>query len=317
MYTLTLNIKSKPEDKNGLQYVYGKKASRPLPKPVRPNGPLTGRFTVQPDGNTVAIFDAAKATIDRSFNGKLATSNKAQYSVTVGYTNSPHYYEIGITSPSGDTKKINPTRLQVQQWNFQDYKLGVLNQQTTRIALMGKTTDQISNLTLTPGFFAIGIMDLATMQLQGLLRLQSSSYVRPYFFTDGRLLYSGENGGINISSVDYSQEKEVYGNSINALALSPDEKTIAFSEGIFFYTMNIDGSNKKQLICGREPVSADKGDNVADLCFSPDGKYLGLCFRSGTQYKIAALPLDGSEYMILKDEDGEELAQYNPLLSWY
>lgn len=130
-------------------------------------------------------------------------------------------------------------------------------------------------------------------------------------------MFSPKEGGIAVSSSDYKNYKPVYINKLNAIAISPDNKQVAFSEGIYFYTMNIDGSNKKQIICTGEAAYVTKGEDVADMCWSPDGKFIALCLRVNSRYQIAVLPLDGTDFSIIKDDDGDTLLQENVLMSWH
>jgi WD40-like Beta Propeller Repeat len=315
MYTLDIDVKT--TDKGNAHYQYYKKASKPFPKITNPNGSITGSFTLMPDFKTVTFFDAAKASLGQSFNGKMAATNKLHQTITVGFTDDPHNYQITIWGASGILKKWEPDNISSLNWKFIDYKMGVLSNDGKRMALLGKTVDSYADLTYTPGYYAIGIFDVQTGAKLGLLPIQYNKFIKPCFLSDGRIVYVAKDGGIAISSADYRSSTVIYSNPVNAITVSPDGKMIAFSEGIYFYTMNIDGSDKKQIICNGKPAYVNKAENVSDMCWSPDGKYAGLCTSNGSKFIIVAIPLDGSDYKIIKDENGDEIAQANPLLSWH
>lgn len=317
LYSMGFNIHANKDDKQGVHYEYSKKASKAFPKMEKPNGNLQGFITIMPDGHTVNIFDVKKGKTTVSFNGKMPITNLAHQTITVGYVNDPHFYEIGITSSSGNTATITAERSKSFGWNFLDYKFGILNNNGSKMGLLGKTKDDYSNLTYTPGYACIGVVDINTGKQLGALPMADGAYIRPFFFNDDRILFSPKEGGIAVSANNYNDYKTIYSNKINALALSPDNKQIAFSEGIYFYTMNVDGSNKKQINCGGEPVTVIEGDDVSDMCWSPDGNYIALCVRANSHLQIAVLPTDGSDFTFIKDEDGDVLRQENILMSWH
>lgn len=147
--------------------------------------------------------------------------------------------------------------------------------------------------------------------------VEYNKFVKPSFLADGRLVYCPENGGIAITNADYSSSKTIYSNPLNAFAVSPDGQTIAFSEGIDFYTMRIDGSGKRKVECDGEPLQVNKAENVIDMGWSPDGKYFAFTFKDGGNYDIVIVPLDGGSYRYLKDADGEILKKSGQLMNWH
>lgn len=81
--------------------------------------------------------------------------------------------------------------------------------------------------------------------------------------------------------------------------------------------MNIDGSDVKQIICGGKPLEADKAENVNDMAWSPDGKYLVVSLKSIGGNIIVIVPLDGKPYFFLRDEEGEPYKHEGPAISWH
>ncbi len=318
VYSMGFTIKANAGDKQGVSYGYSKKASKEFPKLTLPNGNLTGSLTIKQDFKTISVFDVQTGKIKSSFTGSgTATANKALTIASVGFTTDPHYYQIKIIKKDGGIKNLEPDYLRSLNWQFHEYKFGVLSSDETKIALTGKTFDSYANLDYKPGYFAIGIFDLNKGNKLGLLPVKYNAYIKSFFLPDNRLVYSPDRGGIAVSNNDYNSNTIIYKNNINAFALSRDGKTIAFSEGVFFYTIDIDGNNKQQIVCNGEPASVDKAENVTDMCWSPDGKYIGLSFKSIGKFKIVVMPVDGSNYRIIRDADGEDVAQSNPAISWH
>jgi hypothetical protein len=315
-YDISFVIKAKPGDKEGVTYRYSKKASKPFPKPARPNGDLKGSFTVKPDLNTVAFFDAATARISKSFNGKTAITNNKHYTIAIGFTDNTKYYQISIVDPAGNAKMYDPQQIMSYNWNFFGYQFGVINNDQSKMALLGKTPDSYLNLTYKPGYTAVGIFDFSGRTL-GILQTEDNNYIMPSFLGDGRLVYCPQKGGIAITNTGYSNSHTVYTKAVNAFAISADDKTIAFSEGIHFYTMNIDGSNKKQVVCDGEPLTADNGGNVINMAWAPDGKQFAVSYKLGSAYGILIVPLDGSNYRFVRDEDGEIYKHAGQIISWH
>jgi WD40 repeat protein len=314
LYSMGFNI---GKDKDALHYEYSKKATKEIPKPEKPNGDLKGYITTITGSNSVAFFDIATAKSTLSFNGRMAATNAAHQTITTAFTTSTHLYEIGITSGQGSTKNITAEMIGSYNWDFSNYKFGILNSSGRRMALLGKTKDNFNNLTYTPGYTCIGVAEVNTGRQLGILPITPNLLIRPFFFNDDRLLFSPQEGGIAISSSDYKNYKQVYANKVNAIALSPDNSMIAFSEGLYFYTMKSDGSNKKQIICAGSAASVVKGEDVSDMCWSPDGKYIALCVQANGHFQIAILPVDGSDFLVIKDADGDALQQENVLMSWH
>jgi hypothetical protein len=120
-----------------------------------------------------------------------------------------------------------------------------------------------------------------------------------------------------MSGGNYANSKIIYENPVHCFVVSPNGKTIAVSEGIHLYTINIDGTGKKQIICDGKPVAVDKSDNMSDMCWSPEGKYIGMAFKKSLNYIIVVIPLDGSNHRFVKDEYGEIFENANPAISWH
>lgn len=318
-YTIQFRVGKTPEQNQKViysYYTYSRKASKPFPKPVSPNGTITGTFTTMPDFSSVVLFDAATGKTKTSFSGKMAASNKNGTTVTVAFTDDPHNYAITVFDTKGDAKKFSsPT---IVGWNLQflDYVLGVLADDNKTVALMGRTPNVYDRLNFIPGENVIALVDLATGEKKGMLPTETNQFVKPCFLSDGRLVYCPKGGGIAISDAGYKKTKTVYGNTVNALAVSPDGKRLAISEGVNFYTMNLDGTNKQPVICSGEALTVTKGSELTDLCWSPDGKYLALNYGPASSYNIVIVPLDGGAYRFLNDDDGEPLKQQNSLISW-
>jgi hypothetical protein len=316
-YTIGITIRTNATGKEGVSYSYSKKASKEFPKLQKPNGNLTGTFTIKPDFNSIAFLDAQKSVIQKSFTGKLACTNSSHYTVAVGFSNDAYYNQITIFDPAGNAKVYSPEKIKSFNWEFHEYQLGVLNKDATKLALLGKTWNKIgSDYSYTPSYYAVGIFDLSGRQL-GLLPIEYNKYVKPFFLDDGRLVYSPKDGGIAISDGTYSTSKIIYENPVNCFAVSPNGKTIAVSEGIHLYTINIDGTGKKQITCDGKPVAVDNADNMSDMCWSPDGKYIGIAFKKNLKYILVIIPLDGSNYSFVKDEYGEIFENANPAISWH
>ena len=261
-------------------------------------------FTVKPDLNTVAFFDASTARIQKSFSGKTAATNNNHYTIAIGFTDNTKYYQVSVVDPNGKMKQYNSADIISYNWNFLSYQFGILNHDQTKMALLGKTPDSYLNLTYTPGEYAVGIFDRSGHTL-GIFPVEYNKYVIPSFLPDGRLVYCPKNGGITITDVNYKNSRNIFDNPINAFAVSPDGHTIAFSEGLHFYTMNMDGSNKKQVVCDGENLEADNADNVITMAWAPDGKQFAVSYKTRSKYAILIVPLNGSSYRFVKDEDGE------------
>lgn len=315
-YSISLKLGTNAGDKEGVLYTYSKKATKPFPKPEAPNGPVTGQFTVMPDGSSIAYYNANGKT-EHSFHGQIPSTNRNHRTLTVGYTNDPHYYQLSIADPGGSSTVFTPEKIRSWNLKFHDYKLGAFAEDNNTIALLGKTHDNYANLTYTPGEFVIAVIDTKTGTARAYLPTMENLWIKPSFLPGGGLVYSPREGGIAITNAGYKNMKIIYPNPVNALALSPDGKQVAFSEGLFFYTMNIDGSNKKQIICGNEPLQVTKGEEVTDMCWSPDGKYVAFGYGPSMAYNIVIVPLDGKDYRFLNDPDGEPMTQKNPVVSWH
>lgn len=315
-YTIDLKLGSSAADKNVLVYSYSKKASKPFPKPTVPNGTVSGSFTLMPDVKTVVYYNAAGKTT-QSFNGSMAATNRNHYTLTVGYVDDPHYYRIGIVQPDGKANIFGAEKVKSWQLPFTDYKFGVLSEDNATVALLGKMPDNYKNLTYTPGDYVVAIIDSRSGTAKAFLPMLSTSWIKPDFIHGGGIAYSPKEGGIAVTDASYKKGQTIYNNPVNALAVSPEGKKIVFSEGLFFYTMNIDGSNKEQIICDKEPLQVTKGEQVTDMCWSPDGKQFAFGYGPSNAYNIVIVPLDGGAYRFLNDDDGEPIVQKNPLISWH
>jgi hypothetical protein len=81
--------------------------------------------------------------------------------------------------------------------------------------------------------------------------------------------------------------------------------------------MNTDGSNKKQIVCDGEPLTADDAGNVITLAWAPDEKHIAVSYKMGGKYGILIVPLDGSSYRFVKDEYGEIYQHAGQMISWH
>ncbi len=315
-YTLQLDLEKDKTNSQRVIYSYTKKASKAFPKQTNANGNLSGSFTIKPDGASIAFLDAKTAGIKESFTGKLAATNANHTTLAVGFSDDAHYYQITVFDAKGNATVYNPEKIKSWNWDFHSYQFGILAIDNTTVALLGKMSDKLADFKYSPGEYVIAAGNIKTGQLLGTLPIEYNRYVKPAFLPDGRLLYSPKEGGIAVSDAKYNSSKIIYSNPVNALAASPDGKKIAVSEGLFLYTINTDGTEKKQLLCNGEPFEADKAENMSDICWSPDGKYIAISYGSSA-YNIVIVPLDGSKYRFIKDEYGEVLQQKNPLMSWH
>lgn len=312
----TMEVTFPTSEGKSISYTYSKKASKPFPKMTNPNAGLTGSITIKPDFKSIAILDAATATIKSSFNTGLAATNPAHHTIGIIFTDDPHNYEISIFDAQGKPKVISPSDVQSYKWAFTDYKFAVLNHDQTQMALLGSVPDRYgANFSYTPGYYAVGVFDMQGKQL-GTLPMDRT-FIKPSFLSDGRLVYSPDKGGIAISHSNYSNSQTIYPNRVNCFAVSPDGKRVAAASGLHFYTMNIDGSDVKQIICGGKPLEADKAENVHDMAWSPDGKYLAVSLKSIGSDIIVIVPLDGRPYFFLRDEYGEPYQHDGPAISWH
>lgn len=134
--------------------------TKPFPKLTAPNSGLTGSFTIKPDYKSIAILDAASATVKTSFNANLASTNAAHFTIGVTYTDDPHNYEIGIFDAQGKPGILSPAQIRSYEWAFTDYKFAVLSNDQSRMALLGRVPDRYGpNFSYTPGYYAIGVFD--------------------------------------------------------------------------------------------------------------------------------------------------------------
>jgi hypothetical protein len=312
----TMGVTFAAGDGKRVSYTYSKKASKPFPKLTEPNNGLTGSITIKPDYKSIAILDAASATVKTSFNANLASTNAAHYTIGVTYTDDPHNYEISIFDAQGKPRVISPADVRSYGWAFKDYKFAVLSNDQSRMALLGSVPDRYGpDFSYTPGYYAIGIFDNKGKQLGSLP--MDRNFNKPWFLADGRLVYSPDKGGVAVANTDYSNSKTIYSNRVNCLGVSPDGKRVAVSSGLHFFTMNIDGSDVKQIICGGKPLEADKAENVNDMAWSPDGKYLVVSLKSIGSNIIVIVPLDGKPYFFLRDEEGDPYKHEGPAISWH
>lgn len=313
-YTMTVTMPAGAGKTVG--YTYSKKASKPFPKIAVPNAGLTGSLTIKPDVNSIAILDAASAKIKTSFSTGLAATNAAHYTIGIRYTDDPHNYQISIFDSAGRPKIISPEEVRSYGWAFSDYKFAVLGNDQSRMALLGRVPDRYGpNFSYTPGYYAIGVFDMKGKQL-GVFPMDAS-YIKPWFLANGSLAYSPKEGGVAISNANYTSSQTVYPNKVNCFAVSPDGKRMAVASGLHFYTMNIDGTNVRQIYCAGKPLEADKAENVNDMAWSPDRKYLAVTLKGIGKNIIVIVPLDGKQYFLLRDDEGEPYGHEGPAISWH
>lgn len=314
-YTLNLMLGGKASDKDAPVYSYSKKASKPFPKSAAPNGNVQGTFTLMPDMQTVVYYDAAGKTV-QSFNGKMAATNRNRYTLTVGYTDDPHYYRISIVQPDGKATVFAPEKIKSWQLPFADYQFGVLSEDNGTVALLGKMPDSYRDLTYTPGDYVVAVIDTRNGAAKAFLPMPGNSWIKPDFIRGGGIAYSPKEGGIAVTDASFKNKRMIYRNAVNAFAVSADGKRLVFSEGLYFYTMSIDGSNKKQIMSDGEPLQVTKGEQVTDMCWSPDGTQFAFGYGPSNAYNIVLMPLNGGPYRYLNDDEGEPITQKNPLVSW-
>jgi hypothetical protein len=132
------------------------------------------------------------------------------------------------------------------------------------------------------------------------------SYVaatNPTWSSTGRLLTSNlDEPGIFITDASLgnpSKIPNVPAGHIDGIAVSPDEKTIAFSVNYRIWLMNMDGTGLKQL--------TQSGLNEVTPVFSPDGKYLAFQqnFKNKKEfYQIVIIRLGDGKILYVADQQG-------------
>ncbi|MGI9542354.1 MAG: hypothetical protein ACR2MX_03790, partial [Cyclobacteriaceae bacterium] len=236
-YSLELVIKSDEDGDFSLHY--SKAASKPFPKLENPNRNLTGTLSIKPDFGSVGFFDISKGVYKHSYSGAQQCTNPQGYTVTVGFTDDPHYFDIDVFDPQGEKVPFFTRQdIRAKEWYFQGYNFGVLNQDQSRLALLGTIPRKWNSaFSFTSEEDAIFIAD-SEGNVLGQVFIDFRNSIKPWFHKDHSLIYCKRGGGIAVADPSYQSVKTIYDQQINCFSLSPDEKKIAFSEGLHFYTMD-------------------------------------------------------------------------------
>lgn len=314
-YSLTFHFKHGPNAKDYKQFIYTRKTKTPKPPRPKPNGALTGTMTIMQGDKTTVLLDVATGQIGKSFSGGMASTNASLNTVTLSYSGDAYHSNITFYDRDGKATTWTSDKVVSFKWPIDTYKLAALNHDQTWLALIG-TIYTGATYPQFPFDYKLGIINAKTGAAMGVLKVEQQRYIKPAFFKDGRLLYAPVEGGMAISSQQYNSQQKIYNNVVGCMALSPDEKTIVFNEGAMFYIMNVDGSNKKQVICNGEPLSVQNANAVSDISFSSNGKYAAFTYGFGPSYYLIAFPLDGGPSVFIKDPYGEDIVQNNPVMSW-
>jgi hypothetical protein len=315
-YSLTFHIKTGPNTRDYKQFVYTKTTKTPKPPRPNPNGALKGTITFMEGNNKSVLFDVATGKTGKIFPGGMSSTNPSMHTVALTNTGDNYHMQVDIFNSYGKTvSSWNSKKIIAAKWPIDSYKLALLNATQTRLALIG-TIYTGASYPQFPFDYKIAVIDVSSASPMGTFKVEQQRFIKPAFFKDGRLLFPPAEGGIAVSNQQYTAQARLYKNVIGAIALSPDEKIIAFNEGKKFYTMNADGSNVKQVICNGEPLTVNDEKAVSDMTFSPDGKNIALTYGYGPSYYIIVFPLDGTASSLIKDSYGEEVIQNNPVISW-
>lgn len=314
-YSLTFHFKIGPNEKDYKQFVYSKKTSAPKPPRANPNGSLKGTMTIMQGDKTALLFDVATGKTSKSFSGGMASTNPMKHTVTLLPTGDAYHSQVSFYDAEGKATTWTPQKVISFRWPIDTYKLAMLDQTNSRVALIG-TVYTGASYPAYPFDYKLAVIDTKSGASLGVLKVELQRYIKPAFLKDGRMLYSPAEGGMAISNSQYSGQQRIYNNVVGCMALSPDEKSIVFNEGTLFYTMNSDGSNKKPVICDGEPLSVHKADAVSDISYSPDGKHAAFTYGHGPSYYLIVFPLDGGPSTMIRDSYGEDVVQNNAVMSW-
>jgi hypothetical protein len=317
-YNIWITLTEKKTN-SAVTYNYYKQASKPFPKIINPNGKLNGKLTIKKDDKTYSMFDIATGKTIQTFKGTQASTNRNKFTLEASYEDVINVYDshnrLTVYDASGHAETYSPKNW---KWDIANYNSGILADDNTTIALMGKMYTQRGAGwgIYPPSKPGVIIGNLNTGKMMTFLEAHKDYFIKPAFLQDGRLVYSPKEEGIAITDKDYKNSKTIYPNKISALAVSPDNRQIAFSEDLYLYTVNLDGTNKKQVMCNGEAFKFTKADKVGDIAWSPDGKYLIISYGNYI-YNVVLVPLNGSKWSLIQDEDGEAVRHYNWMISWH
>jgi hypothetical protein len=136
----------------------------------------------------------------------------------------------------------------------------------------------------------------------------------PTFSSSGRLLMADpDEPGIFITDASLNNLEKipnVPAGHIDGIAISPDEKMIAFAVNNRIWMINMDGTGLKQL--------TQSGLNEATPVFSPDGKY--LAFQQSLKdkkefYQILVVRLSDNKILYVADKQGLR-REPSGIMSW-
>jgi tricorn protease-like protein len=135
-------------------------------------------------------------------------------------------------------------------------------------------------------------------------------YTQAAWMSDGRIVVAGDgdtNKGLFIIDAKFKSIKKLFEGFEYAKmpAVSPDSKTIAFSNKGEIWTINIDGTN---------PVKAVFGNESNFPAWSPDGKYLAVNVLIGgatTKCLLYIVNLKLNKGFYVKDSNGNNVESWN------
>ncbi len=230
------------------------------------NQNLTGKILTTSSSQTnsflgkVVEFDLAKGTYNILFPDGVATENSKGEILHFDKTS-----RIKITDKTGSTTikqlsdKIN--------YNFDDFYPAISNS-GEYIALTVPNKSKTGKLTdLIPDGIKLLIADR-----NGQTVAELNNYTQAAWMNDGRLVVVGDgikNKGLYIIDDKFKTVKKLFDGYEFAKvpAVSPDGKTLAFSNKGEIWTINIDGTNPFKAVLG----------NVSNFpAWSPDGKFLAV-----------------------------------------
>ena len=115
------------------------------------------------------------------------------------------------------------------------------------------------------------VVDVARDRIVGEISYRSGAPI--VLSRDGRFFFSvGDKGAAVFEATNGRTVKIVGGDSVSAVALSPDAKHVATGGG--------NGASLVDVVGGREPIKLRPGELIEGLAFSPDGKRVAIGGRS-------------------------------------